>query len=262
MYSSHQYHKDLWEQFAKEDPLYSILSHPEAQGGRWDHHEFFETGEKLIYPEIDELVERYGFEEQSSVLDFGCGVGRLTRCFLRHFQTAVGVDVSQEMIALAKEINPDADHIVFHDKSEPALAFLDTESFDLVYSLITLQHIPRKLIFQFLESLIRVTKVNGMLLLQIPSRELHHINKPLNAGNPSFLKREYRRVMRYLRPRIRSFRKQRGWYKKPYFLMTCVRIDEAVKFFREHGCQILRIRQDFSDSENYESFDYLIRKIR
>lgn len=44
--------KDVWEQNAKEDPLWSILTDPNKKD-KWDLYEFLATGEEFIDGIID-----------------------------------------------------------------------------------------------------------------------------------------------------------------------------------------------------------------
>lgn len=259
----HERHRRLWEDFAKADPLYAILSDRDKQGGRWDAEQFFRSGEDLLGPELSEILGRYPPASRGRALDFGCGVGRLTRCLLPHFDDVVGLDVSSEMVELGQKLNPDADRLSLLAGSDPDLRALEGQSFDFVLSLITLQHIPRRFQMRYLRSLIRVTKAGGLLFLQLPSRPLFYRDKPLTHDNPTMAKREYRRLARALRSWWRGWRKQRGIRGEdgePFFLMSYVPLTKMAKFLQKQRCQILRIRVDNSASEAYESFDYLIRK--
>ena len=72
-------------------------------------------------------------------LDFGCGTGRSTR-YLRSlgFQ-AVGVDISQEMIDLARRFDPIGDYRL---STDGGLMPLGGGPFDLVFSAFTFDNIP------------------------------------------------------------------------------------------------------------------------
>ena len=78
--------------------LWAILSYSDRKFGAWDREEFFRTGEV----EIEELMARA--EElgrpvgRASALDFGCGVGRLTRALSAHFESCLGLDISETMV--------------------------------------------------------------------------------------------------------------------------------------------------------------------
>lgn len=72
-------------------------------------------------------------------IDFGCGTGRSTR-FLKQlgFET-VGVDIAPDMLAHAREKDPDGDYRLVADGS---LGTLSPGSFDLVLSAFTFDNVP------------------------------------------------------------------------------------------------------------------------
>ena len=99
-------HRRDWEELAAVDPLWAILAAPERRWGRWPLEEFFATGEEEIAQVLD-VASGLGYPTQHErALDFGCGVGRLTRALSGRFREAVGIDISEEMIRLARELSP------------------------------------------------------------------------------------------------------------------------------------------------------------
>jgi SAM-dependent methyltransferase len=72
-------------------------------------------------------------------LDFGCGTGRSTRFLKRLGFTAVGVDVSPEMVAKAHEIDPQGDYRLIPGDD---LSTLPSEGFSLIQSAFTFDNIP------------------------------------------------------------------------------------------------------------------------
>jgi tRNA/tmRNA/rRNA uracil-C5-methylase (TrmA/RlmC/RlmD family) len=95
-------HKRNWDDLGTLDAYWAVLTRPEARYGHWDPAEFFQTA----VPEVARVLEtadRLGVvRPHECMLDFGCGVGRLTRAFSPHFQRCYGVDVSSSMIARAQ----------------------------------------------------------------------------------------------------------------------------------------------------------------
>jgi len=74
-----------------------------------------------------------------SALDFGCGTGRSTR-FLRQLGfDSVGVDISEEMIGRAREVDPQGDYRLIPDDE---MSGLPRASFSLVQSAFTFDNIP------------------------------------------------------------------------------------------------------------------------
>lgn len=164
-------HRRDWEDLAESDPLWAILSDPTKRHGRWDIDEFFATGA----PEVAQVLARAeasGLPERSrSALDFGCGVGRVTRAMAAHFDKCIGVDVSAAMVKAANDLNATAQGIEFvlNDRADLA-GFADGE-FDLVYSTIVLQHLPKRaLIERYVQEFVRVLADGGLLVFHLPSR--------------------------------------------------------------------------------------------
>jgi len=74
-----------------------------------------------------------------SALDFGCGAGRSTR-FLRQlgFQ-AIGIDISANMIQLARNADPNGEYLLVENGDFSAL---ESSRFDLVLSAFAFDNIP------------------------------------------------------------------------------------------------------------------------
>jgi SAM-dependent methyltransferase len=74
-------------------------------------------------------------------LDFGCGAGRSTR-FLRDLGfTAAGVDISAEMIRVARHLDPAGDYRLVGDGEFSALA---GDRYDLILSVFTFDNVPTR----------------------------------------------------------------------------------------------------------------------
>ncbi len=159
-------HRRDWEELAAVDPLWAILSAPERRGGGWPLEEFFATGEAEI-GEVLEVASELGYPSQHErALDFGCGVGRLTRALSGRFQQAVGVDISDEMIRLARELNP-GENPSFELNTRSDLSEFPSASFDFVYSALVLQHLPhRDLVRAYLREFVRVLSPGGLAVFQ------------------------------------------------------------------------------------------------
>jgi len=100
--------KSDWNALGADDPLWAVLSEPTRKGGRWEPDEFFATGVAdvgLLRERAAQLGVALG---GARALDFGCGVGRLTRALARRFDEAVGIDVSERMLEHARRLNADA----------------------------------------------------------------------------------------------------------------------------------------------------------
>ena len=125
-----------WDEIGRLDALWAILSDPAKRHGRWDVDEFLATGRR----EIDAVLEtgrRWSLpERRDHALDFGCGVGRLTRALAAHFGSATGVDISEVMVSHARALHADRPACTFKILDNGGLTAFPDRSFDCVYSRI------------------------------------------------------------------------------------------------------------------------------
>jgi 2-polyprenyl-3-methyl-5-hydroxy-6-metoxy-1,4-benzoquinol methylase len=173
-----------WETWANKDPYYSILSEHKAIRGRWNLDEFFATGRKeidLVFAHCGEI----GIELPTggAALDFGCGVGRLSRALAERFDSVIGIDIAPRMIELAREHNPGSEFRFLLNQSND-LGILADESIDFIYSAIVLQHIPPAAVKQYVEEFLRVLRVGGIMSIHMPSSA----QKP-GRGPKAFIRR-------------------------------------------------------------------------
>jgi SAM-dependent methyltransferase len=160
-----------WEEFAAQDPFWAVLSDHDRKFGKWDRDEFYATGREQI-DEIMARAERLGRPVRlAAALDFGSGLGRLTRALAGHFDRAIGVDISETMVGNATRFNADVGNVEFVHNDRADLRLFDDASFDLVNTRIVLQHLPdRATIEGYLLEFLRILNDDGLLVFQLPSR--------------------------------------------------------------------------------------------
>lgn len=159
-----------WEDLARLDPLWAILSEPDQKGGRWDLKEFFERGRRDVASVLEVANDLGAPAARERALDFGCGVGRLTRALAADFDRCDGVDISAQMVALARELNADRDNCRFHVNVAPDLSLFESRTFDLVVSFLVLQHMrSRKAALSYVCEFVRVTRPGGLVVFQLPT---------------------------------------------------------------------------------------------
>jgi SAM-dependent methyltransferase len=159
-----------WEEFAAQDPFWAVLAQPDRKYGRWEREDFYRTGEAQIEEVMDHAARFHRPRQREAALDFGAGVGRLTRALADRFDRAVGVDISQTMVDNATRLNADVPNVEFRVNVRPDLRLFDDASFDLVNTRIVLQHLPdRSAIQGYLREFLRVLRPGGLLVFQLPS---------------------------------------------------------------------------------------------
>ena len=159
----------VWQTLGREDPLWAVLSHADKRGGRWQADEFLATGRAEIDTQMHLLAARGLPAGRALALDFGCGAGRLSRALAAHFEHVVGVDVSSSMIETARRLSADVGNVEFRENASPYLDGIADASVDLVYSNMTLQHIPARLAEGYVEEFFRVLAPGGVAVFQFVS---------------------------------------------------------------------------------------------
>lgn len=157
-----------WDTLARADPLWAVYVAPGTRGGGWDRSAFLATGRAEVNRVMTRVIRLAPELKRGRALDFGCGVGRLTLALSEHFDRVTGVDASPVMLSGARELVGDKCTLVLNQ--EPDLARFDSGSFDLAYSSLVLQHLPRANALRYLGELVRVTRGDGCVVVQVASR--------------------------------------------------------------------------------------------
>src|SRR4051812_18618871 len=92
----------FWDARAREDAFYFVddrLTYRAPQQER-----FWAGGEEAL-DALLAAVDAPPIEPSQTVLDLGCGVGRLTRPLAARAKRVVAVDVSYEMLCRGRELN-------------------------------------------------------------------------------------------------------------------------------------------------------------
>jgi ubiquinone/menaquinone biosynthesis C-methylase UbiE len=164
-------HRQQWEALGTEDPYWAVLSDPEKKGGKWDKSDFFQTGVEEIC-DLLAKISQLGIKPRLGLaLDYGCGVGRLSRALASSFQKVLGVDISEAMLSEARSINAKYSNLEFLRNNGESLTDVADETVDLIYSNLVLQHSPRKIQRLLIREFCRVLRPKGVLVFQTPSHQ-------------------------------------------------------------------------------------------
>jgi SAM-dependent methyltransferase len=126
--------------------------------------DWFLRGGRAGYDAIAAHVALTGIE---SVLDFGCGCGRVTRYFREHSGEVAGSDVNREAVKWCRANLPFGNFET--NGLAPPLVF-DDASFDLVYALSVFTHLTADLQLAWRDELHRVLRPGGRLLVTTHGR--------------------------------------------------------------------------------------------
>ncbi|MCE9594901.1 MAG: class I SAM-dependent methyltransferase [Planctomycetes bacterium] len=162
-----------WNRLAEQDVTESIARRLDGGGTPWEREAFLAAGDAIVaelLARAAELASIDGPVRGGSVLDFGCGVGRMARALLERYEHYVGVDIAESMLARAPNFvaSPRAR---FVHTPHGDLAPLGDARFDLVWSYVTLQHVPPDDARVLLGALARRVAPGGWLCVQVPTRD-------------------------------------------------------------------------------------------
>ena len=152
-----------WDQRARQDAFYF------AAFGRHEQEEAeFEATAADVVRNLDRELRRLGDSSNLRALEIGCGPGRIMLPMSQRFGEIHGVDISAEMVHLARARLQQMPHAHAHVNSGADLGGCADGSFDFVYSYAVFQHIPsREVVFRYLTEARRVLKPGGLLRCQI-----------------------------------------------------------------------------------------------
>jgi SAM-dependent methyltransferase len=157
-----------WNEYGKSDPLWAILTAPDKKGNRWSIDEFLQTGRDEIARVIAYLDERHLNGRRRHALDFGCGAGRLTHALAPYFDQVTGVDIAASMIDIARRLHASVGGVDFRVNTSDKLESIESDSIDLVYTRLVLQHMPPRYVRGYLAEFVRVLGPGGVLVFQLP----------------------------------------------------------------------------------------------
>lgn len=149
-----------WIILGDDEPFYGVFSQdkflrrnltPEALS------EFWASGVEEIQHLRRVLIDHFGDFQPGHAVDFGCGVGRLTRALAEVCDRVTGVDVSPGMLAEASRHR--LPNIDYTDR-------LGDQTFDWISSVIVFQHIPPARGYDLFADLLRRLNPGGVISVQ------------------------------------------------------------------------------------------------
>jgi cyclopropane fatty-acyl-phospholipid synthase-like methyltransferase len=156
-----------WDQRARENARHFV----DTANEDWTDEEFFASGEKTVAEEI--LTDLGNICQgkvpgEMRVLEIGCGAGRVTRALARFFGEVHAVDVSGEMVRLAKLALQDHPNASVYQNNGQDLTVVPEIPFDFAFSSIVFQHIPsREIIENYVREVHRLLRPGALFKFQV-----------------------------------------------------------------------------------------------
>src|SRR5262249_1189097 len=102
---------ESWHHLGETDPYWSVLTAPQYRGktSQEDIERFFASGAADVQ-RLEAALARVGLalDGNGTCIEYGCGLGRVTRHLAPRFARTIGVDISAAHLKLAREL-ADAD---------------------------------------------------------------------------------------------------------------------------------------------------------
>lgn len=156
-----------WDERARDNARYYVNTARQD----WTDEEFFASGERTVAEEIlsDMINICQGKPpKQMRVLEIGCGAGRVTRALARLFGEVLAVDVSGEMVELARKALTGFDNVRIEQNNGRDLTVLGNVRVDFAFSSIVFQHIPSKEIIEsYVREAHRLLRPGGLFKFQV-----------------------------------------------------------------------------------------------
>lgn len=154
-----------WNRRAEKDPYYFV-----AFGKKNQDIEAFLAGATDVINRIRQDLARLssmGDATEPSLLEIGCGVGRLIYFLHRDASSITGVDISDEMILRARDLLKGISNVYLYVLNDNNLSCVPSQSINFIYSYAVFQHLPsRHLMLRYLDEARRVIRSNGIFLFQ------------------------------------------------------------------------------------------------
>ncbi len=167
-----------WEAWGRNDPYFGVITHPRFRSAAMDEEalrDFFHSGRQhadFVRDVIRQFVDP-AFAPRS-ILDFGCGVGRVLVSFAAMAQDVVGLDVSPSMLEEARRncLARGLDQVRLQITDDRLSAVQGT--FDLVHTFIVLQHVGVDRVRVIFEALIRHVAPGGVGAVHLVYSKRHY----------------------------------------------------------------------------------------
>jgi SAM-dependent methyltransferase len=167
------YVQDTWTKLGEEEPHWSVLSSDQFKSTqiREHHDEFYRSGADDA-ARIQAILSRSGSSAKTHrrILEFGCGVGRVTPYLAESFDEVTAVDISTSHLRMARDrVEASGLNNVRCVLARAPDFGLEPNSFDVWFSHIVLQHNPPPIIALILKRMFETLAIGGLAIFQVPT---------------------------------------------------------------------------------------------
>lgn len=165
----------FWDERAKENALYFVDN--TLDYGEPDEQDFWNGGEEAL----DQMLAAVGQQiaPHETVVDIGCGVGRMARALAKRTHRVIAIDVSEEMLSRGRALNAHLQNIEWVHGDGRTLRPIEDASVDGCFSHVVFQHLPDpELTLGYIREMGRVLRPGGWAVFQISTNPAVHAARP------------------------------------------------------------------------------------
>lgn len=162
-----------WDDRARQNAFYYIAS----WRSDWDLDSFLASGEEDYEKMVAAALSRCAIPAGGTMIEIGCGAGRMTGSFARRFARVYAVDLSPAMLGRARRIHAERKNVLWLRGNGADLSCLRTACADFVFSYLVLQHLPQEpFVITYIREMLRVLRPGGAFLFQFNANETPTMN--------------------------------------------------------------------------------------
>ncbi|MBL8242213.1 MAG: class I SAM-dependent methyltransferase [Bryobacterales bacterium] len=160
--------RDDWDARARENAKFYIVD----SNHNWTEEDFYASGHRTVAEEILTDMENICQDKapaEMRVLEIGCGAGRVTSALAGLFGEVDAVDISPEMVALARRACAAKPNVRIHNNNGVDLAVLPgAELFDFAFSVCVFHHVPsREVIENYVREVGRLLRPGALFKFEV-----------------------------------------------------------------------------------------------
>jgi Trans-aconitate methyltransferase len=204
----------LWEYYGSHDPYYGVLSVPEFRTEHMTEEaraRFFNSGIEDVNQCIAHAEAAFGPLTFGTALDYGCGVGRLSRSLSDRFTNVISVDISESMLATARA-NLAGRNVRFENAAQ-----MSDGPTNFILSQMVFQHIEPQVGLSILPKL--AARLHGTGIIEIPIRDKSGVA---------------RRALRSIRGSLKAITRA----GQPIIPMYAYDLDAVSRVLQSAGCRL------------------------
>jgi SAM-dependent methyltransferase len=164
-----------WTELGRSEPYWSVISADRYRGrheGQLDDENVFYNSGSYQVQLIEAAIRRAGIDGSrlKTCIEYGCGVGRVTRHLAGRFTLVHGYDISSPHLDIARRYleSESIDNVRLHHMTDESV-FDAMPAVDLIVSIIVLQHSPPPIIACALDRMLARILPGGMAIIQLPT---------------------------------------------------------------------------------------------